>query len=211
MTAKDVAFVMLFFLFILSIIGNVLLLPSYLESDYAERDLRQRIANLENEKNRIFYDHQHDIDELEDENQDLEEEIETLESIVAQLKSELESRSGTTFSYEALIDSLRERIYELEAENLQFQQELDECRSERAYRSGHCYWCDPCPHCCPCYGYPPYGCQQSVSVSNVPGFFGGQAYDAVIYVYFYSNCYVLRIYVDILDLNTLQIVGVDWD
>lgn len=213
MTAKDAAVVTLFILFILSVVGNAFLLPYYLEGNQAESDLRQRVATLENEKNNLYYEHQQEVDELEEENEDLQEEIETLENTIAQLKSEIESQSGTALSYEGLVDSLRSRIYELEAENLQLQGDVAECKAQKKTYWGHYCYCDPCYYD-PCYYCPPYySCYNSVSVSNVSGIFNGNAYDAVIYVYFHPHypCHVLKIYIDILDLSTVQIVGVDWD
>ena len=210
MTGKDVAFIMLFILFILSVIGNALLIPYFIGSDQTERDLKQQIISLEAEQTYAHNQYEREIDELEDEKEDLEEEIETLESDLEQLRRELDSQSGTTISYEELVTSLRTRIYELESETLQLQSDLSECRSQRSPQCcSYPYWCDPCD---PCYCRPYYGCYHSVSVSNVSGTYGGHAYDAIIYVYFdYRPCQVLRIFVDILDVNTLQIVGVDWD
>ena len=212
MTAKDAAFVTIFILFVVSVVGNAFLLPYYLEGNQAEKDLKNRVTTLENEKNNLYYEYQQEIDELEDENEDLEDEIRTLESTIEQLKRELESQSGTSLSYEGLLDSLRGRIYELEAETLQLQGDLAECEAHKdTYWGRHCY-CGPCYYD-PCYYCPPYySCYKSVSVSNVSGIFNGNAYDAVIFVYFHPHhpCYVLKIYIDILDLSTVQIVGVDW-
>jgi hypothetical protein len=207
MTVKDVAFVMLFFLFVLSVLGNVFFLPYYMESDQTEEDLRQKIAILEAEKNNHRHEYDQQIYELEDENEDLKKEIDVIENTLGQLKEELESESGTAISYEILINSLRSRIYDLESETLKLQSDLSECAARKSY-----YWCDPC-YCHPCYYCPPcYSCYQSFSISNVSGTFKGHHYDAVIYMYFdYHPCYVIRIYVDILDLNTIQVVGVDWD
>jgi len=217
MTAKDVAFVMLFVLFIASVLGNALLLPYYINSGQAEDNLKQQVSTLQAEKTSFYSEYQQEVSELADENEDLAEEIEDLEGIIKELQGELESQTGTTISYEDLVTTLRARIHDLEAETLELQGDLNECKSQGSHYSSYhhpCYWYDPCYYPCPsCHCYPSYyGCHQSVSVSNVSGIFQGQPYDAVIYVYFsYRPCYVLRIYVDILDLNTIQIVGVDWD
>lgn len=207
MTAKDAAFITLFILFMISVAGNAFLLPYFLESGQAESDLRQDIVSLETEKSNLRSQYEQEIEDLEDENEDLTEDVAELESTIQQLKSDLESKSGTAISYEELVNSLRIRIYDLEAESLQIQSELNECRTQKERYCGHYCYCDPCYYCPPYYA-----CYNSVSVSNVSGTFHGSAYDAVIYVYFqHYPCHVLRIYVDILDLSTIQIVGVDWD
>ena len=214
MTGKDVAFVMLFILFMLSVVGNALLLPYYLESDQAERDLRQKIANLEIEKSNVSSRCEQETYELEEENEDLAKEIRILESTIDQLRRELESESGTSISYEELISSLRTRIYDLEAGSLELQGDLNECLSQKStYYNPHCSYCGHYCSCDPCYHCTPYSaCYNSVTVSNVSGIFQGHAYDAVIYVYFiHYPCNVIRIYLDVLDLSTVQIVGVDWD
>ncbi len=214
MTAKDVAFVMLFILFIASILGNVFLLPYYIECGQRESNLSQQVSALQAEKTRLYNEYQEDLYEVEDENEDLKDDIEELENTIRTLQGELESQSGTAISYESLVSSLRARIYDLEAETLELQGDLNECKSSKSYYgSPYCHWCDPCYSCPSCHCYPSYyGCSESVSVSNVPGVYMGNTYDAVIYVYFnYHPCYVMRIFVDILDLNTIQIVGVDWD
>lgn len=211
MTAKDAAFAMLFVLFIVSVVGNGFLLPYYIESGQSQRELKQKIVNMENEKVTLRTMYEQDIAELEEENEELEEEIRDLESSLEELKREMESQTGTATSYESLINSLRDRIFDLESEVLGLENDIDKCEAEK---SPSCYGCyPPCYGCDPCYHCPPYsGCHHSISVSNVSGTFQGHAYDAVIYVYFnYRPCYVLRIFVDILDVSTIQIVGVDWD
>ncbi|KYK38051.1 MAG: hypothetical protein HXS46_12645 [Theionarchaea archaeon] len=207
MTAKDAAFITLFILFIASVLGNAFLLPYYAEGGQTEKDLTQKVTTLQAEKTNLTHEHQQQIDQLEEENEDLQEEINDLESIINQLQNELESKTGTAISYETLVTSLRIRIYDLEADALQLQSDLNECRAQKSRYCGPYYHCDPCYHCPPYYP-----CSDSVSVSNVSGVFHGHTYDAVIYVYFtHYPCYVLRIFVDILDVHTIQIVGVDWD
>lgn len=214
MTGKDIAFVMLFILFVLSVVGNVLFLPYYLGSSQTERDLRQKVVNLEAEKTNLTSTCEWDLYELEEENEDLNKEIKVLEVTIEQLRMELESKSGTNVSYEGLIDSLRARIYDLESEALELQGDLNECLS---HEDPHCTRCSPYwGHYCtydPCYYCTPYySCYNSISVSNVSGTFHGHAYDAIIYVYFlHYPCNVIKIYIDILDVNSVQIVGVDWD
>ncbi|MGD2250663.1 MAG: hypothetical protein PVF58_19885 [Candidatus Methanofastidiosia archaeon] len=220
MTAKDAAFVMLFVLFVLSVIGNIFLTPYYIGADQAEKNLEQQIDSLETEKSVLQRQHQGEIADLEDDNESLQQEVEQLENELNllqyeldQLYKDLESKTGTTASYESLITSLRTRIYELESEVLQIQNDLNQCRAQKSYYS--------CPSCCDyyychsrcssCYSCCGYSCYRSVSVSNSPGVFGGQPFDAIIYVYYDYPCRVLRIYVDILDVNTIQVVGVDWD
>lgn len=216
MTAKDAAFVMLFVLFVLSVIGNVFLFPYFLGADQAEKNLEKQIYSLETEKSVLQSQYQGEVANLEDKNENLKKEIEKLENELDvlqyeldQLYKELESKIGTKTSYESLITSLRTRIHELESDILQVQNDLNQCRAQKSYYCPPCcdyYHCSSC--CASCCGY---ACYHSVSVTNSSGVFQGQPYDAVIYVYYDYPCRVLRIYVDILDVNTLQVIGVDWD
>lgn len=209
MTGKDVAFIMLFMLFILSVMGNAFFLYYFVQSDQDETALEQKIASLEAEKNNLYYQYDRQNHELEEENEDLQKEITSLNSELRELQRELESQSGNTISYAGLVDSLRMRVYDLEAEAQELENDLNECRSQQV----HCdcsYWYDPHCSCYPCQSCGT--CHHSVSVSNVSGTFRGNAYDAIIFVYLnYYPCNALRIYVDILDVDTIQIVGVDWD
>lgn len=223
MNAKDAAFIVLFVLFTISIIGSAALFLYYVGSGQKEEDLRQKIANLEAEKGTIQLKYEGEMSELEElkdveeENEDLRKEIEKLEKEIERLKEQLTSQSGTSMSCEVLVDSLRTRIYELEGENEKLHNDLQECENRYYYYPcdpycpGHpCGSCGSCP-CdpCDCHHLP---CHDSVSVSNGPGIFNGHPYDAVIYVYFTCHpCYVLRIYITVLSGDTIQIVGVDWD
>ncbi len=223
MNAKDAAFIVLFVLFTISIIGNAALFLNYVGSGQKEEDLRQKIANLETEKSNMQLKYEGEMSELEElkdveeENEDLKKEIEALEKEIERLKEQLISQSGTSMSCEVLVDSLRTRIYELESENEKLHNDLQECENRYYY-----YPCDPCCpgypcgscgscSCNPCDCHHP-SCHSSLSVSNSPGIFNGQPYDALIYVYFACHpCHVLRIYITVLSGDTIQIVGVDWD
>lgn len=209
MSAKDAAFVMLFVLFIISVIGNAFFLPYYLDSSQSEKNLNNQIKALEAE--RVNLEHMYEEKEwnLKEENEELQEEIEALEEALSQVHKEIESKTGVSISYEELINSLRDRIFSLEAEIFDLQGDLATCQSQASRRCcTHYYWCDPCYYHCA----PPYPCHKSVSVSNSSGTFHGHAYDAIIHVYFGTHpCYVMNLYIDILDLHTVQIVGVEWD
>lgn len=209
MTGKDVAFIMLFILFILSVVGNFFLLYYSVQSDQADWTLEQKIASLEAEKNNLYYQYDRQKHDLEEENEDLQKEIDVLNSSLRELQRELESQSGSAISYEGLVNSLRMRVYDLEAEAQELENDLNECESRRVH-SDCPYWSDPYCSCYPCQSCGT--CHHSVSVSNVSGTFRGNIYDAIIFVYLnYYPCNVLRVYVDILDMDTIQIVAVDWD
>jgi hypothetical protein len=209
MSAKDAAFVMLFILFLISVVGNAFFLPYYLDSSQSETDLNQQLKVLEAEKTQLKHMYEEQEWKLEEENEELQEEIEALEAALLKIQKEIESKTGVAISYEELVNSLRDRILDLEAETLDLQSDLNQCQSQASQRCcTHCYWCDPCYYHC----YPPYPCHKSVSVSNVSGTFHGHAYDAIIHVYFGTHpCYVMYLYIDILDVHTIQIVGVEWD
>jgi hypothetical protein len=209
MSAKDAAFVMLFVLFIISVVGNAFFLPYYLDSSQSEEDLNHHIKALEAEKVNLERMHEEQEWDLKEENEELREEIEALEATLSQVYREMESKTGVTISYEELVNSLRDRILDLEAETIDLQGDLATCQSQASYRCGTpYYWCDPCYS----HGYPPYPCHKSVSVSNNSGTFHGHTYDAIIHVYSGTHpCYVMNLYIDILDMHTVQIVGVEWD
>lgn len=209
MSAKDAAFVMLFVLFIISVVGNVFLLPYFLDSSQSEAHLDQQVKTLEAEKVQLEQRYEEQERNLEEENEELKEEIEALEAALLQIQTEMESKIGVTISYEELVNSLRDRILDLEAETHSLQNELNQCHTQASQQCcTHWYWCDPCYYHC----RPPYPCHKSVSVSNTSGIFQGHTYDAIVHVYFGTHpCYVMNLYIDILDVHTIQIVGVEWD